>query len=123
MVTFISLLFFLFKVFASFLYLSFDTSSLLFSEVSYTVKVFTGDVYGAGTDANVFLNLYGDNGDTGERQLKDSSTNMNKYERNQVQTTQCLFPAFFSSNHITKRALKFWLYDCTLYQNHITGYQ
>ncbi len=43
----------------------------------------TGDVFGAGTDANVFLNLYGEFGDTGERQLKESD-NMNKFERNQV---------------------------------------
>ncbi|WAR01120.1 LOXH1-like protein, partial [Mya arenaria] len=47
------------------------------------VRVFTGDVSGAGTDSNVFLSLHGDKGDTGERELKDSSTNMNKFERNQ----------------------------------------
>ncbi|XP_060561299.1 lipoxygenase homology domain-containing protein 1-like [Ruditapes philippinarum] len=52
-------------------------------EVNYTVRVFTGDEFGAGTDANVFINLYGDVGDTGERQLKDSSTNTNKFERKQ----------------------------------------
>lgn len=53
-------------------------------EVTYTVRVFTGNEFGAGTDANVFLNIYGENGDTGERQLKDSASNMNKFERNQV---------------------------------------
>ncbi len=47
------------------------------------MKVVTGDVWGAGTDANVFINLYGEYGDTGERQLKDSD-NINKFERNQV---------------------------------------
>ncbi|KAL4225451.1 Lipoxygenase y domain-containing protein 1 [Mactra antiquata] len=52
-------------------------------EVVYTVHVFTGDEFGAGTDANVFVSLYGDKGDTGERQLKDSSTHTNKFERNQ----------------------------------------
>ncbi|KAH9519113.1 Lipoxygenase y domain-containing protein 1 [Bulinus truncatus] len=52
-------------------------------EVEYTVKVHTGDVSYAGTDANVFVTLYGENGDTGERHLKDSATNMNKFERNQ----------------------------------------
>lgn len=46
--------------------------------------MFTGDEFGAGTDANVFINVYGDKGDTGERQLKDSSTNTNKFERKQV---------------------------------------
>lgn len=63
------------------LYLNFV---LTIAEVTYIVKVFTGSEFGAGTDANVFLNLYGENGDTGERQLKDSSTNINKFERNQV---------------------------------------
>lgn len=52
-------------------------------EVTYTVHVFTGDEFGAGTDANIFINLYGEKGDTGERQLKDSSTHTNKFERNQ----------------------------------------
>ncbi len=41
----------------------------------------TGDVYGGGTDANVFLTIYGDLGDTGERKLSKSETNSNKFER------------------------------------------
>ncbi|KAM3842453.1 LOW QUALITY PROTEIN: lipoxygenase homology domain-containing protein 1 [Diretmus argenteus] len=48
---------------------------------TYTVSVMTGDVYGAGTDANVFLTIYGDLGDTGERKLSTSETNSNKFER------------------------------------------
>lgn len=50
---------------------------------TYEVCVFTGDMLGAGTDANVFINIYGENGDTGERYLK-SSDNLNKFERGQV---------------------------------------
>ncbi|XP_036363166.1 lipoxygenase homology domain-containing protein 1-like isoform X1 [Octopus sinensis] len=53
-----------------------------FDEVEYTVKVVTGDVFGAGTDANVFLTIYGDHGDTSERNLSKSQ-NMNKFERSQ----------------------------------------
>lgn len=49
----------------------------------YEVCVFTGDMLGAGTDANVFINIYGENGDTGERYLKNSD-NLNKFERGQV---------------------------------------
>lgn len=48
---------------------------------TYKVSVMTGDVYGAGTDANVFLTIYGDQGDTGERKLRKSETNSNKFER------------------------------------------
>ena len=51
----------------------------------YEVKVFTGDKTGAGTDANVFLTIFGINGDSGERELRKSD-NANKFERNQVDT-------------------------------------
>uniref|UniRef100_A0A8U8BKQ1 Uncharacterized protein n=1 Tax=Geospiza parvula TaxID=87175 RepID=A0A8U8BKQ1_GEOPR len=50
------------------------------------ISVFTGDIYGAGTDANVFLNIYGDMGDMGERKLSKSETNFNKFERGQEDT-------------------------------------
>ncbi|KAJ8400007.1 hypothetical protein AAFF_G00400460, partial [Aldrovandia affinis] len=51
---------------------------------TYKVSVMTGDVYGAGTDANVFLTIYGDLGDTGERKLSKSESNSNKFERGAV---------------------------------------
>ncbi|MED6242457.1 hypothetical protein ATANTOWER_004969, partial [Ataeniobius toweri] len=51
---------------------------------TYNVSVMTGDVNGAGTDANVFLTIYGDLGDTGERKLSKSETNTNKFERGSV---------------------------------------
>ena len=50
----------------------------------YHVHVFTGDVFKAGTDANIFVTLYGENGDSGERELLKSETNMNQFERGQV---------------------------------------
>nr|XP_016847282.1 PREDICTED: lipoxygenase homology domain-containing protein 1-like [Anolis carolinensis] len=31
----------------------------------YVVRVFTGDMNGSGTDADVFINIFGQNGDTG----------------------------------------------------------
>lgn len=48
------------------------------------MSVYTGDKRGAGTDADVFVNLFGERGDTGERPLSQSKTNRNKFERNQV---------------------------------------
>lgn len=51
---------------------------------TYKVSVRTGDMYGAGTDANVFLTICGDLGDTGERKLARSETNKNKFERGMV---------------------------------------
>ncbi|XP_060092590.1 lipoxygenase homology domain-containing protein 1 [Heteronotia binoei] len=50
---------------------------------TYNITVCTGDIFGAGTDANVFLTIYGDLGDTGERKLSKSETYMNKFERAQ----------------------------------------
>ncbi|XP_061134123.1 lipoxygenase homology domain-containing protein 1-like isoform X4 [Syngnathus typhle] len=41
-------------------------------------------MYKAGTDANVFLTIYGDLGDTGERKLSRSDNNRNKFERGAV---------------------------------------
>lgn len=51
---------------------------------TYKVSVRTGDMYKGGTDANVFLTIYGDLGDTGERKLSKSETNKNKFERGEV---------------------------------------
>ena len=48
------------------------------------MEVFTGDVKGGGTDANVFISIFGDKGDSGERALRNSETNRDKFERNKV---------------------------------------
>ncbi len=51
--------------------------------VLYKVVVKTGDFRGAGTDANVFAQLFGENGDTGERKLESSGNN---FERGHADT-------------------------------------
>lgn len=56
----------------------------MFVAKKYVVDVVTGDVMRGGTDANVFLTIFGDNGDSGERQLSKSETNRDKFERAQV---------------------------------------
>lgn len=50
----------------------------------YTVDVYTADKFGAGTDANVFCTVFGDKGDTGERELSKSETHMDKFERGKM---------------------------------------
>lgn len=62
-----------------FTYLSFPSIATL-----YVVRVFTGDLKGSGTNSNVFINIHGENGDTGDRQLKKSEMHIDKFERNQV---------------------------------------
>ena len=62
----------------------FHIRTFFISVCEYAVHIYTGDVFQAGTDANVFVNIYGEKGDTGERRMKDSETNMDKFERNKV---------------------------------------
>ncbi len=38
-------------------------------KASYRVSVWTSDISGAGTDANVFINVYGKEGETGRTKL------------------------------------------------------
>ena len=57
---------------------------LLLSTVnSYEIHVFTGSLWGAGTDAKVYITIYGEVGDTGDRYLRKSN-HLNKFEKNQV---------------------------------------
>ena len=59
--------------------------SICFSVCNYEVAVFTGGKSGAGTDANVFLEIFGERGDTGERKLKASKNKEQKmFESGQV---------------------------------------
>ena len=77
------------QIFAIFLHLNFTTPYFLFSaltSVKYDIVVVTGDVSGAGTNANVFLNIYGTNGDTGKRPLTQKFRDL--FERNQTDKFQ-----------------------------------
>lgn len=57
---------------------------MLFTETNYRVNVKTSNVKGAGTDANVYVTLFGDNGDTGPLHLKKSETNKSPFENDQM---------------------------------------
>ncbi|XP_027432285.2 lipoxygenase homology domain-containing protein 1 isoform X2 [Zalophus californianus] len=54
--------------------------------VLYSVQIFTGNVPGAGTDAKVYITIYGDLGDTGERYLGKSENRTNKFEKGTADT-------------------------------------
>ena len=60
------------------------TQVMCIAVVKYKVLVYTGKKRGAGTDADVFLNIFGSQGDTGERLLTRSALNKNKFESGQV---------------------------------------
>jgi len=56
---------------------------------TYVVHTFTGDVRGAGTDANVYVTLFGDRGDSGRKVLDN---NENNFERSQKDTFNVVCP-------------------------------
>ena len=59
----------------------------------YTIRTFTGDKSGAGTDANVYITLYGEKGDSERLQLKKSATSgLNKFEQNRTDTFDVTTP-------------------------------
>uniref|UniRef100_A0A6P8J2Q7 Uncharacterized protein LOC116306425 isoform X2 n=1 Tax=Actinia tenebrosa TaxID=6105 RepID=A0A6P8J2Q7_ACTTE len=45
---------------------------------SYKIDLYTGDAFGAGTDANVLLTIYGEDGDSGQRVLDNSGNNFER---------------------------------------------
>ena len=55
---------------------------------------------GAGTDANVYVVLFGENGDSGELHLKESQTNKSPFENNQ--TDIFTFPHMLSLGTLIK---------------------
>ena len=54
------------------------------SAKKYVVEVFTGNISEAGTNANVFLKMYGNRGESKEEKLRQSETNKDKFERGRV---------------------------------------
>ena len=50
----------------------------------YNVAVMTGDKFGAGTNANVYMTLFGEKGDSGKRGLRLSLEDQNKFESGKV---------------------------------------
>ncbi|KAL4225448.1 Lipoxygenase y domain-containing protein 1 [Mactra antiquata] len=52
-------------------------------DTKYKVTVYTGNVRGAGTDANVYIVLFGENGDSGQKFLDDSNNNFERGKSDQ----------------------------------------
>lgn len=61
--------------------ISFDLSV---TATTYHISVKTSDISGAGTDAGVFIILFGEFGNSGEIALSDSETNKNVFQHNQT---------------------------------------
>ncbi len=52
----------------------------LLSKSGYDISITTSDIRGAGTNAKVYITLFGEHGDSGELYLRDSKTNKNTFE-------------------------------------------
>ncbi|ETE71768.1 XK-related protein 4, partial [Ophiophagus hannah] len=52
--------------------------------VVYEINVYTGTQSGAETNSNVYINIFGNQGDSGKRKLQKSSTNKITFQRNQT---------------------------------------
>lgn len=62
---------------------SFASKARSLTPVKYEIIVVTGDEKGAGTDANVFITLFGSNGDSGRRALRQRVRNL--FERGRTE--------------------------------------
>ena len=71
--------------------------------VPYTVNIKTGTPRGAGTDANVFVTVFGEKGDSGPRELRKSATHRNKWERGNTDTFDLLAVDLGKLTHVHVR--------------------
>ena len=63
-----------------------------FTETVWNVWVWTSDMRGAGTDANVFMTLYGDKGKTDEVQLGNATDNFEQGQLDKFKVYHCFTP-------------------------------
>ena len=81
-----------------------------FAVYKYIVGVYTADILLAGTDANVYMTIYGERGDTGKRKLLKSLTNdNNKFEQGSVSVSINLYHLNFQVGWLVG-----WLVGCVL---------
>ena len=59
------------------------------SEIPYEVTVWTGDIRGAGTDANVFLQMYGEYGKSETYQLRNRTDNFEQGQMDKFKVPIC----------------------------------
>ena len=81
----------------------------------YEVHVATGELWNAGTEANVYISVHGNKGDTGSRQLFRSKNSIS-FLRGQVSDEKALCLIFFlnmAKIHRIKFTI-FSIFKCTI---------
>ncbi|CAF4846640.1 unnamed protein product, partial [Rotaria sp. Silwood2] len=61
--------------------LTLKTAAQHLDKTTYNVRIKTGDIFQGGTDADVYLKIFGENGDTDIIQLRTANNTSNKFER------------------------------------------
>lgn len=61
-----------------------NTAAQHLDKTTYRVKIKTGEVFGAGTDADVYLKIFGKKGDSGKVALRTAKSTGNKFEGGQI---------------------------------------
>ena len=79
------------------------------------VAVKTGNFVGAGTDAKVFVVLFGEKGET-EKLALETSNQLNKFELGQVDEFDLKTKDVGKVQHIIKMILLFWRFESSLYR-------
>ena len=64
--------------------LKLNTAAKHLDKTTYHVKIKTGDVFQAGTDADVYLKIFGEKGDSDKVNLRAANSTSNKFERGQI---------------------------------------
>ena len=66
------------------------------------MAVYTGDVRGAGTNANVFLVMYGENGKSDQFNLRNKSDNFERAQADKFKVSYYGGKSEFASKHISQ---------------------
>ena len=83
-----------------------NISCVCSTEIPYEITVWTGELRSAGTDANVFIQMYGENGKTEEYALRNKTDN---FETSQVDKFKVMTMGIYSCT------LKHNMMDCLLH--------
>lgn len=67
-----------------------DSWNFFVKEIPYEVTVWTSDISKAGTDANVFIQMYGTDGKTDEIVLNNRSDNFERGMKEKFKVLYCL---------------------------------
>ena len=61
-----------------------DTGTQDLDKSTYNIRIKTGDLFQAGTDADVYLKIFGKKGDSDKVMLRQANNTSNKFERGQI---------------------------------------